>query len=486
MALTSIQQQIVSAGNDYRTSISKPLTALQTQKTQVTARSTTLSTLLTKMQALGTSATALAATDTTSKFLVYTTASSNTAVATATVSNGDSIGDHSLLVTQLAKTDRIVSSQLTSTATDASVAAGAGVKAIKINVNGVDTTVNVTVADGDTNNALMAKIAAAVNGSTTAGITASVVTDTSTTSKLVFTSKQTGSANAITLTDVDPATGLPGGTLLDSIGLGDAVIAGRTASTATTGGYMYAASALDAKFTLDGIDIVRSTNSVSDALSGVVLQLKSTQQLTDAPITLSTGIDKDAIRSNVSNFLSKFNEVNTYIRSQTDVNPDTQTRQILAGDFAYRSLRSSLPAMLGAVVDTVSPGNPNSLAALGISADKTGNLSITDTAKFNAAIDTSSQKVSDVFNSANGIAKKMADLMTTFTKENGILPSAIDSASDRTKYLDNRIKAMQDRITVKVNKYMNDLAKAQSTISALTAQYSQVASYNSSLFSGSY
>jgi len=295
-------------------------------------------------------------------------------------------------------------------------------------------------------------------------VSASVVAVTPTTSRLVFTSTTTGSANAISLQDI-------GGTLLNSIGLGAGVIAARTLSTATTGGYAYTAVAsLDANFSLDGVDIIRGTNNVNDVISGLTIQLKATQLSTDQPITLTVSADNDTIRSRVNDFITSYNDALSIVTAKTSVDPTNNVRQILAGDGVFLGLRMRLRTTIAGVVSSVQSGNPSLLSQIGITAAADGSLSISDTAKFDEMVSTNPSAVTDLFSSSGGVATQLNTLLNGFVSVSGVIQTTSDSISSQVTYLTDRITKGDDIISKKADAFRDQYARVQSTLQMLTEQ----------------
>lgn len=440
--ILSISSQIAALVEQYRLSISKPARRLEDRRTTLNTRLTVLAELRSKLTALHTLAKDLKATGSLSKFSVFSVESSLPTIVTGTATSTAAAGTHTLLVTQLAKADTVISSQLSAGATGIADTEGAGTKTIRITVNGVSTDVSFAVEAGQSNETVLNNIAAAINAASGVGVTASVVADTTGTRRLVLTSKQTGSTNAVSLQDVS-------GTVLASIGLGADVITNRTASSGTTGGYLYSSmDLLDAKFKLDGIDIVRGTNSVSDVLTGVTLELKATQAPTDAPVTLKIGTDKEKVKTTIQDFIKAYNEALTFLRSKTSVNPDNKTREILASDQVFKDLGIRMRAIVGGVVSSVTTGNPSLLSDIGIKAASDGTLSLSDTAAFEDALLSDVRKVSDLFNSSNGIAVQLSDLLSLFTSSGG----QIDIVQNGTQNQLTSIKAALQRTNAQIDR----------------------------------
>ncbi len=456
-----------SLAAQYRISERAPIVPVENQKTTLNARLSAIADLKAKMDALFAVVKDLSLGGTSSKFLSFSAASSQTSIIGVSASSAASKGTHAIRVTQLAKSDTIVSSQLTSDDTAVISAEGAGTKTFRISVNGTDTDVTVTLEAGDTNNTVLSKIASAVNDSD-ATVTASVVEDTSTTSKLVFTSDNSGSDNAVSLSDVS-------GSVLESVGLSSGVISGRTAATGTTGGYLYSATTLlDANFNVDGIDIIRGTNSVSDVLKGVTFDLKATQLGTDAPVSVTIGVDKAAIRGTIDSFITAYNDVINTLTDKTAVDSDTRVRQILAGDFMFRNLRSNIRAIGSGVVSSVKAGNPRLLSDIGIKTNSDGTLSVSDVSALNNALDSDITKVSDLFNSSNGLAVQLKSLVDGFVSTKGQLNRTTDSLTRQVKSLTDQITRFDAQLDIRVNKFRDDFASAQSAYQLAIQQQQMV------------
>jgi flagellar hook-associated protein 2 len=375
------------------------------------------------------------------------------------------IGSHTLLVTRLARADRILSSSVDRTATGIVDAQGAGDKTLQVTVNGVTTDVTVSLVAGDTNDTVLSKVASALNSSG-AKVSASVVAVTPTTSRLVLTGAATGSANAVSLQDTS-------GTLLDAIGLTDSVVSSRTIATSTTGGYQTAdATTLDSTFTFDGVDIVRGTNTVNDVVTGLTLELKAPQLATDTPVTLVIGSDKENIRERVEKFITAYNEALAIITSKTAVDPANGVREILAGDSGFRSLRYNFRGIMGGSVSGVLTGNPSLLSQIGIKAAADGSLSIADTTKFDDAVATNAAGVSDLFASTSGVAVRLRDMVDGFTSGTGVIERSRDTLSSQVKYLTDRITRGDAQITKKADRFREEYARVQSTLIVLSQQQS--------------
>lgn len=453
----------------------RPLAGLQANQRTLSLRSATLSDLKSALSALRSKAQALAQAGTLSPFQAKAVSSSNTTVATATTSPSALAAVHNLSVSQLAKSSTIVSKQLTSSATDVVTAEGAGAKSVKVTYDGTDpatsgtaVAVNVTLNAGDSNSTILTNLATAINNDATLGakVSASVVSDTSGTSRLVLAGKQTGLANKVRVADTT-------GTLLSAIQLDSEV-----ASSGTAGGYLFADATLDAKFKLDGLDITRSSNSPSDVLTGVTINLFG---LSTSDVTLTVNPDKSSVKTSVQAFLDAYNKALTFLRARIDVKASTTSsagstevnsviRGLLAGEATYASLVSNLRSDVGNSVSGVQTGNPALLADVGITAASDGTLSISDTTKFDGAIGTKLNGLIDLFASTNGVSGRLIARLDGFVNTGGLIDGSLSTVTSKTQNINQQITTLQDRLTKREAALRKQLLDLQKALSALSAQ----------------
>jgi len=399
--------------------------------------------------------------------IAYDVGSSDPSVVTATATSSATVGSHSLLVTQLAQTDMVLTSTVNASGTSIADTEGAGTKTIQVTVNGVTTNVNVDIAAGDSNSTVLSNLAKAIN-SADSSVSASVLSVNGTDDRLVINGKSTGSQGAISLGDVS-------GTLLSTLGLGAGVVSARTASTSTTGGFSHTdVSALNAEFQFDGIDFVKDSNTISNIIPGLSIQLTGTQSATDTPVSLTVGLDKSNIQSVLQSFISQYNDVLSTVVSKTSVDPTTHVRQIFAGDVSFLNLRMQLQSIMGGSVSSVATGNPSTLSQIGISIASDGSLSISDPSTLTAVAGTDGSPLTDLFTSAKGFATQLQTLVNGFTNITGILASDTQSTNDQLSSLSDRITQQNTIINAKAAHYQDELARLQAEYTYLTEQQQMI------------
>ena len=130
----------------------------------------------------------------------------------------------------------------------------------------------------------------------------------------------------------------------------------------------------DAKFLLDGIEIVKPSNTVTDALSGTTLTLSKTNA--GSPTTRSaSGQDTSRVQSAVNAFIKAYNDLNSTTTDLTKYDAASKTSGPLQGDASIRQLSGQIRSGLGAILSDL-PGGFKSLTQVGITVQRDGSLSL--------------------------------------------------------------------------------------------------------------
>ena len=318
----------------------------------------------------------------------------------------------------------------------------------------------------DVTNASLDGVAAAINAKRT-GVVASVVADGKGGAYLSLRGP-TGDAKAFTLA----ATSDPGGGLAQ-FGIGPT----SDPATATTN---ITATAQNAKLTVDGIAVERASNSISDLIDGVKLQLGA---VTTTPVTLSSTPPSSAIAQAVTDFVDTYNQVFAVVTAQTDAKTGA-LRSDPAAQALLRSLKglSSKTLVLGAA-----PGTPSSLAAIGVGTNRDGTLKL-DSAALNKALVGSPDAVEQLFafstNGLSGISAAVGQVTTAATSvvyglgaSEARYTKAKGDLTDQQDKLGDESDAMKTRLTQQFASMSSKVAAYKSTQTFLTGQ---IAAWNKS------
>ncbi len=157
----------------------------------------------------------------------------------------------------------------------------------------------------------------------------------------------------------------------------------------------------DAKYSLDGVNLTSSSNTVTSAIPGVSLTLLKGTSSSPASSTISLSTDTSGINNNIQNFVSAYNAIVGFVAQNSQMNPTTYQTGPLFGDFTTQEVTSQLSASLFSNVPGLT-GQYTNLAQLGFSLDQNGNLTV-DQTTLNNAMSTNPQAVANVF-AASGVS----------------------------------------------------------------------------------
>jgi flagellar hook-associated protein 2 len=364
----------------------RPLTLLDQKEATFQAQISAFGSL---KGALSTFQTALAGLKDVGKFQAYKATIADSGVATVAAANTAGIGSYALEVTQLAQAQKLVALGQTS----ATAAIGTGTLTFEFGTISGGTFDSVTgrytgaafaadgagaktVTIGASNNTLTG-IRDAINAAKI-GITASIVNDGSGTPyRLALSVNDPGLARSVKISVA-----------------GDAALSTLLAhDPAGTQNLAETVSARNAQLKIDGVAITKATNTISDAIEGVTLNLLKANA--GSPTTVAVVRDSGSIKSNVEALVKAYNDVNATIRNLGAYNPATKQGSILQGDFTLISLQSRIRSTLSSALSGIGGAFTN-LADIGVAFQKDGTLTL-DAAKFQAALEKAPNDIAALF-----------------------------------------------------------------------------------------
>ncbi len=386
---------------------SQPLNNLNTQKGQLNTQLSAYGQIKSDLDAFKTAASAI---KDSSGYSVFKTDSSNSTAVTATADATATTGAHTVNVTQLAKSEIQVGTTSFDTTSDALSLSGT----LEFTQNGNTFSIDIS-ADSSLQN-----IKDSINNaSDNTGIAASILNDGSG-NRLVLTAKNSGSANAITV----------GGDNAASLGFNNTARYDETGAEIDPTGSI-TQSAQDALVTIDGVPMTKSSNSISDAITGVNLQLKDI-----GTSTVNTTRDTAAITKSISDFAAAYNKL-----SKT-INTLHQKGGTLEADNTAISILSRLQSEFNTPASIA--GSSNSyLAQIGISFQKDGTLAVDSTALTSALNSNFDQTVSLLTDSNQGFANRLFNASNDLLTVGGLVTSKQDSINTQVRDITDQSARMQ-------------------------------------------
>jgi flagellar hook-associated protein 2 len=284
--------------------------------------------------------------------------SSNESAISATADNANFGGTYSVNVTKLAGAESWGSGGFAGTASTV----GTGSLVIKKADSADDVTLTI-----DASNNTLAGVCRTINEAG-AGVTASIINDGSSTNpyRLLVTANESGSDNSFSIDE----SGISGQAL----------------------GMAQKQEATDATFEVNGITISKGSNTITDVIPGVTFTLKDE---TTSPVRLVVGKDIDGIVAALGEFVTAYNNVNSYINTQFSYNSTTSSSGILSGDASLRNIQTNLQSqMIRSVTNRFT--DYNMAGQVGLNYNRDGSLSL-DTAKLREALSTDFTGVAALF-----------------------------------------------------------------------------------------
>jgi flagellar hook-associated protein 2 len=435
--VASTVTQIQASEQAIETPWKSQLTALQAQDTVFTSLGSDLSTLTTSLQAL---------TDFDGAFAEKQGSSSNTDLLSLTSADSTATaGSHTVVINSLAQTSSDYSDTIAN-ATDVL----SGTITIQVG-SGQPTAVTV-----DSSSNTLATLANAIN-SAALGVKASVITDASG-SRLSLVSGNSGAAGQLTI----------------SSNLNDA----------TTGvnniGFSVGQTGADASLKVDGVSVTSSSNTVSNAISGVTFQLlgSSTGTAVQVEITNDNTDISTAVNSFVTAYNAVINDINTQEGSDSSGNPEP-----LYGNPTLAMIQSQLT---GSLFAGAASGAISNITQLGISMNDDGTLSLnSDT--LNSVLNSNFSDVTGFLQNSGSFGQTMATTLNNLGTQapNGAVYLAQQQNSAEEKALNTDISnedavlaTQKTQLTDELNTANQILQSIPSQLNEVNEMYSAITGYN--------
>jgi len=356
----------------------------------------------------------------------------------ATLGDGASSGKYVLKVDNLATSSKVTSKAFTG----AAAVANPGEENQTLTINQSGKSYNVVITGGST----LQQVRESINTQLSAqGISANVLSDANG-ARLVIGSTNSGVGTDITLSgDSDLAVG-----------------------------YDKGPAAVNAKYSIDGIAMESTSNTVKSAISGVTLELVAPTDK-DKTTTINVASNTATLKTSVQSFVTSYNALMTAINAQTKVTATgdqaTTTAGALTGDASMRDLVSSLR---GELVNGSGNGSISSLSQMGITTDqKTGLLSLDDK-QWDAAVAKNPTDIAKLFTSSDGLIARMNKATDSYVGTTGTLASRVKDLN--TKFtdlttqqadLDRRMEALQLSLSAKYTAMDTLIAKINASSSSI-------------------
>lgn len=411
------------------------ITNLQSQVATIGTETSVLAPIQSDLTALQSAVSALS--DPLGVLTDQTATSSNPDALTATATSDAASGAHTISVTSLATTSSYYSDPVATSSTP--LATG---NTFTISAGGTQVASITTSATDNT----LDEIAAAINSQTSA-VQASVITD----------------ANGARLAIVSAASGTPG----------NLTVTGNLDQTNNTAvNFTQAVAGNNAVLTVDGVPISSTTNTVSNVINGVTLNL--TGPTGSTPTTLTVAPDTSSVSTAIENFVSTYNTAITVINAQFQVGTAGSGAQPLEAD---GSLSDAQQQLLQAITySTAGTGGAVNLTNLGISVNNDGTLTV-DTASLSAALSSNFSGVQSFLQTAStGFAANLGNVLTDLNDPTtGELTLDAQGYSQSSTDLSSQITDLQSQLAAQTTDLTSVYAQVNDTLEELPLLQNQLA-----------
>lgn len=406
----------------------QPLTRLYQKEAEAQAQLSAYGTLKGGMSSLQSAMEKLTDTDT---FQATTASSSDSDVLTVS-SDTDAVNStYNVTVNRLAQQHKLGSAAFADTATFGGAAGDKLTLTVGSDTFSLDLSTAMTLGE----------IQAAINvESNNSGVTAGLITGDNGNQTLVLTSDSSGYDNRVQLSF--------GGSL-------DASTFNFSMLNRDENDQLLAnESELDASLVVDGVSITRASNSISDAISGLELNLQSTGQSTIA-IVQDSSVAKNAVNGFVNAYNSLKGQLSTLEGSG-------------ASGSVLRSIENQLRGMLNTSLTGL--GNYSYISQMGVTTNAdTGELEF-DSEIFDAAMADAPDSVTSFFtDETDGFATRFDSLLESFVQSGGTIDSFIEGSNNQIKTIERSVESMESRLEDIEARYLQQFSSLDSLIASMSS-----------------
>ena len=381
-------------------------------------------------------------------------------VAIVTANSGAGLGNINLDVARLASNFTQASRSFSSTS--APILVGGTSATFELRKGGETTGTPITI---DSANNSLAGLRDAINAAD-AGVTASIIDlkGDGTEQQLVLNSRDTGGSGRVELVETS-STGTGADVNLRSLNPPDNDF-----------------SKLDAVFSINGLSVTRSSNNVSDAVTGLSIALKKIGATT---IEIK---ESSEIEEKLDSFIKAYNDVQDFFAEQYKKDGQNRPTGILAGDSALRNVQQQVGTITG-ISSASNGGTLDSLTQIGITTDKSGKLSL-DKTVLNERLEDDSSDVrsllygktatdTGIFQAAYALSNNLSDNIT------GSVQTAINGYQSSVKNINDTIASRTEILNRLRDSLTRQFAAADAAIGQLNGQNSSLSNLIKTLQSNS-
>ena len=365
-----------------------------------------------------------------------------------TASSTAEAGSYNIEVLQTSLMQRTASSNFADRATPLNVISPATTGtafSLNLTIGGVDK------GDISVSNPTPAGLVSAINGAKL-GVTAQLI-NTGSGYNVVVTG-ETGASKAFSLTSKDSnGVAVPGVSFTNNL------------QTAT-----------DASLKINGLTVSRSSNTITDVIDGVTLDLFAN---TSGAARIDLNRDTASIKDNLKGLVTAYNDFEASLKILGDRKSEVEEfGGSLAGETLLQTVRSQVRAM---ITDTSSTPGTNIKAArnVGLSIDRNGKLNL-DEAKLDTALQDNFNEVSTLFSAGTnnksiystapgGIAGDAINKIDKLLRSTGEIETNTKNNTTRIEAYKKDLEVLEKRMEKLLERYMSQFSMMESIVGSSTS-----------------
>jgi flagellar hook-associated protein 2 len=242
-----------------------------------------------------------------------------------------------------------------------------------------------------------------------------------------------------------------------------------------TGLAFTSAAAVAGSVTINGTTVARSSNTITDLVPGLTINLVGTGNST---ITVTQ--DNSALSSKISAFVTAFNSLDKSLKDISSYDATAKKGAALYGDSAINSLRREIRSIITSTLGVDATTSYNRLSQVGISFKTDGTLSL-DSTTLNAAVSANFNKVAKLFSGTgvstdslglHGFAYQLNTVLTTATGIDGSITNRKSSLQSDVRRLQAKAEQEQLRLADLQQMYQKQYTALDKTVSSLNSMAS--------------
>ena len=232
---------------------------------------------------------------------------------------------------------------------------------------------------------------------------------------------------------------------------------------------------------IDGVAVTSTTNKVSNAISGVTLNLAKVTTAADN-FSLSIANDTSGLSTAANSFVTAYNNLAKAVTNLTKQTPSTTKGQASTGSplAAESSVLNMMTQIRGTMLGALGDDGGMNLSQVGISFQKDGTLAL-DATKLTTAGNKDFDAVAKLFTGTSGVVPKLQKLMDSILGDSGTLATktkglqdSLKTVTDQQTAANDRLQTLKDNYTNQFNRLNVTLATMQSRQSYLTQQLAKL------------